>query len=957
MGSALYLSGGVQSTDRLVKTISQAHTFKIGDVLRFDVASGQYTKAQANSAFNSEVVGVVSAISPVNFTLTISGQIDDLNSVSYLAGITSPVLFLSGSTAGQVTPNPPSAIGSVIKPILIRNQTTQTYVVNNFLGTQIGGSSTVSIDEIQPVGTIMPYAGSVIPETWLACNGNSYALASYPELFSKCTYQTGEQTPLYGHVVQMQFSSGSATWHGSVQVGDYVIINQAAVTPTTAAYDLIGIVLNKTAPLLSGSLGLTVQIIPKYSTTTKTFSIANKRVVGTSAVVAYAEVGLTTIRGAAGSQAGTVNTVTITHFNVPDLRGRFPLGVNTTALGEMESDITNYSGISGVYSLGAEGGEEYHRLTIGELPTHTHSAPTTNGVAAAAGTGFELGGWNGTAVVSSTGYDYGARAAPTEATGSNELHNNMPPYTAFQYIIKAKPYTRAALIDGVDLPYERLLIRDTNANSLETELLSGFSGGDLVFYTSSGETTKLGTERMRLKNSGNLAIGTATDVARLVVKGVGTNDSTPEIRLHDSSDSKFVDLNASVGSGNWNPLNQDGTSSIVYGVLSGGNIGVTLSIVPWSSAANSGMVLSSTSTTTRVGINNKGRPYSGLSVVGEIFSDYDDTITVGGALRIATNVNESFVGSNQYYDTSYKFARAGGSGRLRFDTQNNSVGGSVQILTGKTGAAGAAITETVLMHLGSNNKVGIGSNHVTPQATLHVRDSATPASETTLAGMNSLSKFTMVLDLVTALGSGSTPTFNGGLAFAATTTISSVPLAAIMYSGQGGGGGLHVATSTTYANGLSTNAAVGLSVWNGKVGINNTLNPAVALDINGEARSSTSTTAASNAKTLVTKDYVDSKAFTFTYGNTTYSTTGWTNIVGAFNNNHNYFDVFPPAGKAMSDLIAFIPSIAVVHYAGGVDGNDSIRCTWVAYADRIRVWVQNTEQRSTPAANWLAVWR
>ena len=59
----------------------------------------------------------------------------------------------------------------------------------------------------------------------------------------------------------------------------------------------------------------------------------------------------------------------------------------------------------------------------------------------------------------------------------------------------------------------------------------------------------------------------------------------------------------------------------------------------------------------------------------------------------------------------------------------------------------------------------------------------------------------------------------------------------------------------------------------------------------------------------------------------------------------------------MSDLIAFIPSIAVVHYAGDVDGNDSIRCTWGTYADCIRVWVQNTEQRSTPAANWLAVWR
>lgn len=43
----------------------------------------------------------------------------------------------------------------------------------------------------------------------------------------------------------------------------------------------------------------------------------------------------------------------------------------------------------------------------------------------------------------------------------------------------------------------------------------------------------------------------------------------------------------------------------------------------------------------------------------------------------------------------------------------------------------------------------------------------------------------------------------------------------------------------------------------GKVGIANA-SPAVALDVNGEARSSTSTTSSSNDKTLTTKDYVDS---------------------------------------------------------------------------------------------------
>ena len=105
------------------------------------------------------------------------------------------------------------------------------------------------------------------------------------------------------------------------------------------------------------------------------------------------------------------------------------------------------------------------------------------------------------------------------------------------------------------------------------------------------------------------------------------------------------------------------------------------------------------------------------------------------------------------------------------------------------------------------------------------------------------------------------------------------------------------------------------------------------------------------------KQYVDSRLpqYSFTSGNTLYAY-GYTNIVGSWNNDYNWVDVFPPAGKSMANLIAFIPSIAVIHYAGGVNGDDSMRCTWANLGDRIRIWVQNTEQRSTPAANWLAVW-
>ena len=58
--------------------------------------------------------------------------------------------------------------------------------------------------------------------------------------------------------------------------------------------------------------------------------------------------------------------------------------------------------------------------------------------------------------------------------------------------------------------------------------------------------------------------------------------------------------------------------------------------------------------------------------------------------------------------------------------------------------------------------------------------------------------------------------------------------------------------------GSPTNTISNLIAHN-KVGIGTT-SPAVSLDIVGEARSSASTTAASNAKTLTTKDYVDTSA-------------------------------------------------------------------------------------------------
>jgi microcystin-dependent protein len=527
MGSSLILTGGVATAKTLREVITQpAHGFAVGDVLRWDAGSAKYRLAMADSAENAEVVGVVDTIDDAsNFKLVYSGYLD----VSTLAGITVPVLFLSGASAGKLVTTPPSSIGSVIKPVLTKANNTNGYVLTNYLGTQIGGSSTIAIDEIQPVGTIMPFAGNAIPDTWLECNGTSYDIASYTELYSKIITTDGDRVPAYGYVVEISLSSGSSAIWNAITVGDAIITNATSTTPTTTSYDIIGRVLSKTASL-GGSHPLTVQIFPNYSATNKNFVYPNKSPLSlTGQVKAYSsgtgDPYYAVTNGTDRGGPGTINTVKIIKFNTPDMRGRVGVGLNSTNIGEWESDAL-ISAISGNYPYGSFGGEERHTLTEGELPLHSHGLKAivnalTTGSANVIGADNHNTNFSGTVATSALN---GSDGLPprTGATGGNASHNNMPPYLAVRYIIKAKPYTRAAVIDGVDLPYSNLLVRSTDSNSLRSELLSGVSGGDLVFYTNSGEASKTGTERMRLTVGGSLGIGTNSPVSSFNVWGASS---------------------------------------------------------------------------------------------------------------------------------------------------------------------------------------------------------------------------------------------------------------------------------------------------------------------------------------------------------------------------------------------------------------------------------------------------
>lgn len=70
----------------------------------------------------------------------------------------------------------------------------------------------------------------------------------------------------------------------------------------------------------------------------------------------------------------------------------------------------------------------------------------------------------------------------------------------------------------------------------------------------------------------------------------------------------------------------------------------------------------------------------------------------------------------------------------------------------------------------------------------------------------------------------------------------------------------------------------------------------------------------------------------------------------------NYVDVLPPAGYTMAHLKGVLPSIALMHYAGEVDDNDTTWCKWQVQSDKIRIICGNREQRAAPTVSYMIIW-
>lgn len=141
-----------------------------------------------------------------------------------------------------------------------------------------------------------------------------------------------------------------------------------------------------------------------------------------------------------------------TTFNLPDLRGRVPAGVDNMG-GSAASRLTN-TVLTASNTLGATGGTQTHTLTAAQSgipahthpvsdPTHAHTVTGVNGVPAFNFNDLNIGVLDsgyGNAYSKATSYaSTGISVSSNTATNASSAHPITQPTIVLNYIIKAQP--------------------------------------------------------------------------------------------------------------------------------------------------------------------------------------------------------------------------------------------------------------------------------------------------------------------------------------------------------------------------------------------------------------------------------------------------------------------------------------------------------------------------------------
>ena len=371
------------------------HGFATGDVIRI-TATGHYTKASAATPEYAEVVGMVSEIIDAdNFKVTFSGRVTDLDNITNYPLVTGSVYFLSSTVDGAIISDPDSGIGSgqVRKAVLLASDKDRGYVLPYMGILESETTDQVEIRDLVPIGMIVPFSGENVPNRWLLCDGYFHSQSNYARLFAtvgKIHHNLAKQFNRVTNDLAVLYFNAD---HG-FEIGDTV----KSVFSNGDSIDELDVV--------------------SVSNSGSTYVIGVKKT-GAFSKAYYTALDLQPLIYPATSS---------TKFFVPNLSGRVALG----------SGINNISGDSVNRSVANVGGSESHALNVEEMPYHAHTLPSSVGVLS----GSDINVLSESGILNESGYSGGT------ADNTTLAHENMPPYVAMKYIIRAKPETDAFILTG-----------------------------------------------------------------------------------------------------------------------------------------------------------------------------------------------------------------------------------------------------------------------------------------------------------------------------------------------------------------------------------------------------------------------------------------------------------------------------------------------------------------------------
>jgi microcystin-dependent protein len=444
-----------------------ADVFAVGDVIRYDPQDDKYLLAQANSEANAAFVGVIESITSNDVTVVYSGEISLPDSLmSTIAGSTgAQIFYLSDTQKGKLTTTAPSNPASVIKPVIITTGTTDDTsptlgtvdgIVVNGQSTRISGDSTVDLSDIQPVGSVIAFAGNTgdIPAGWDLCDGGLLSISTYTDLHASLNFGS-----IYGFTQQVTMvRTNGATIADSELVGSYFFISKSGINSQFKCTFL--------SATVSGN-NVTGEVLVDSLLTDGTYH---------GSELALNDEGRIYLKDDTATQtfyrvSSAVNPKV--RLKKPDFRARFLVGSSKGITGLQPTAFS-------VYDLGKVGGEELHSLLPAEMPIHGHpitvSATLTGNVSVSHNLSTSPAGehnhglrtinidWNlggpdivattqgntqplnagvhSHAVVGNINVSTNNLTPNVTATvgnaGNSIPHNNLPPYTVVYWIIKTR---------------------------------------------------------------------------------------------------------------------------------------------------------------------------------------------------------------------------------------------------------------------------------------------------------------------------------------------------------------------------------------------------------------------------------------------------------------------------------------------------------------------------------------